>query len=85
MTVNEFLHARGLTSIEDEIHKHPSSGSDWSIRSLIEDYQRISLPDKFNEFINSSSDACSLEASLAEQTEKEWRHYTSALNESAVS
>lgn len=76
MSAKDFLDARGLSSIANVTHKHPFSGSDYSILSLLESFQRyMRLEDQFNMFINSSSDACSLEATLAEQTDREWRGY----------
>lgn len=79
MSIQEYIFNLGLESIADEMHKHPISGSDWSIRGLLEVYKKRCMPNMFHEFINSSSDACSLEASQAEQTEKEWRLYTENL------
>jgi hypothetical protein len=81
MNIQEFLFNKGLESVSDDFHKHPHSGSDWSIRSLLESFEgfRKPNPDAFQDFINSKSDACSLEATAAEKTDKEWREYVKSL------
>lgn len=41
ITPNEFIEKLGLQSIADDFNNHPKSGSDWSIRSLIEKYDYL--------------------------------------------
>ena len=39
MNTEQFITALGLSEIADTIHKHPKSGSDYSIRELLEKFE----------------------------------------------
>lgn len=52
MTTQEFIHALGLESIADEMHRHPASGSDWSIRTLLEKFGKHQAIDFYLHMVN---------------------------------
>ncbi len=40
MNVENFIWTLGLSDVADTIHKHPKSGSDYSLRTLLEKFNR---------------------------------------------
>jgi hypothetical protein len=74
INVEQFLERVGLDN--QPLHKKYPAGSDWDLKKVLERFWKLNEPEKLlHDFWQRASDACPLEASIAEQEEKQFEKW----------